>query len=191
MIYNPIESYKENLRVNLRTAKFYLDKAGLFGTYSNRLDNIYYATSQKCGSQWISALFSDKRVRQLTGLAVYPQHHYDINDFRMRFPLGAFVPGLYVDYNLYDLFIQKPSSYKTFYIYRNPMDIVVSYYWSFKETHAPNSGVNILRQKLNSLTQDEGLLYLINFLGPKFAAIRSWVELGKNDPNVMIINLRI
>jgi len=187
MIFNPIDTYKSNIGGIVRRARFYLNRALLLPRGGAALDNIYCATVQKCGSQWINAVFSDERIRQTTKLAVYPQHHYDINDFRMKFPQGAFVPGLYIDYPLYDVFIDKPRAYKTFFVYRDPRDMAVSWYWSVKESHGINRGVSINRQRLNGMSEEEGLLYTINYLAPKFAAIRTWIELGEKDERVKLV----
>ena len=187
MIYNPIESPRVNLMTNVRKAKFYIDRARIYSGAATKLENIYLCSVQKTGSQWLNAIFSDEKVQKKTRLPLYPQHHYDINDFRLQFPTGAVIPGLYVDYNLYDLFIEKPSSYKTIYVFRDPRNLAVSWYWSAKETHALNQGIVILRERLNCMSQEDGLLYAINFLAPKYAAMRTWFEFGNKDPNVMLI----
>ena len=188
MIFNPINKLSTNLGGLVRLTKFYTKRLQLgFSKNPNTLANIYFATVHKSGSQWINALFSDKRIQRITGLPIYPQHHYDINDFRLSFPRNAFVSGLYIDYPLYDVFIDKSEQYRTLFIYRDPRDMVVSWYFSAKLTHSANRGVIINRKRLCALTEDEGIYYCINYLAPRFAAIRTWVELGAKDKNVTIV----
>jgi len=186
MIINPIDSYKTNAGNWLRKIAFYY-KRSLLKTNKNGSSNVYFATLHKCGSQWMKEVFSDARVRGITGLEVYPQHHYDINDFHMSFPSRSLVPGLYMDYPLYDVFIDKPKHYKTIFLYRDPRDLVVSWYWSSKETHGLNRGVRINRERLNQMSLDEGLLYAIAYLTPRFAELRSWYEMGGKDKHVKLI----
>lgn len=151
------------------------------------IDNIYFATVQKSGSQWIRKLFKDKRIKKYTHLRLFPQHLYEYGDFYRKFPLYTYVPGLYISYQAYDLFIDKPQNYKTIYIYRDPRNIVVSWYYSMLKTHTPIKGVIDIRRKLKNLSKHDGLLYCISFLNEKFTYMRSWIELGKNDPNVLFI----
>lgn len=144
------------------------------------MDNIYFATIQKAGSQWIKAIFHDNRIKKYTGLSTYPQHRYEWDDFHKNFPLKTFVPGLYMSYDLYEE-IEKPNNYKTFYVMRDPRDIVVSWYYSMLESHSLMGKVGKYRNHLQRLNHDKGIEYCIKALAFKFAGMRTWMYSEDKD----------
>ena len=151
-----------------------------------KLDNLYLATVQKCGSQWMSAIFNDPRMKAVTGLVRMPQRFYEYGQHVSRFPKGFFVPGLYVSYQTFESFIEKPKNYRVIYIYRDPRDLVVSDYYSTLKTHATNAVVDTIRGRLMTMSKEEGLAYIMRY-NDKFAYMRSWLELSVNDANVMLV----
>ncbi len=150
------------------------------------LDNLYFPTVQKSGSQWISAIFSDRRMARITRLVRMPQRNYEYGEHVARFPRGVFVPGLYVSYQTYRYFIEKPEAHKAVYIYRDPRDLVVSDYHSTMKTHAENPVVLDLRRRFAGVPKREALSYFIRF-NDKFSVMRSWVELGREDPDILFL----
>jgi len=153
------------------------------------LDNIFLAGVQKTGSQWLLQVFSDPDLLASTGMKIYPQHNYDVDEFHRRFPRNAIVPGLYVSYWQYQLFIDKPERYRTICVLRDPRDLVVSWYHSMLKTHVEMDGVSDIRRMLQAMDRSEGLSYSIKLLGTKLAEMRSWIELGSDDANVLIVRL--
>ena len=151
------------------------------------LQNVYLATVQKSGSQWILSIFNDPEITKLTKLKTYPQHHYDGNEFHEIFPENTLIPGLYVSYLSYWLYIKKKEPYKTLYIYRDPRDLIVSWYWSALKSHALSPQIKLIRKRLETMTFKEGILYAIRHHSEKFGQIRSWIELGANDENVLFL----
>lgn len=152
----------------------------------NRLSNLYLLTMQKSGSQWIKKVLGDERLKEKTNLIVYPQHRYEWNEFKQKFPKGTFIPGLYMSYDLYEE-IQKPKNYKTICIIRDPRDIVVSWYFSMLKTHKLMGKVGRYRAELTKMDIDSGLHYCIEELATKFIAMRSWIN-NKEDENMLIVN---
>jgi hypothetical protein len=147
--------------------------------------NVYFATVQRSGSQWIKHVFSDPRVVAYTDLAVYPQHRYEWNEFRERFPLYTFVPGLYMSYDLYEE-IEKPDNYWTFYVLRDPRSIAVSWYWAALETHTLLGKIGAYRADLQQLDFADGLTYSIKALAGKFTDMRTWAY-HAHDPRVRFV----
>ena len=172
--------------INLYIKDFRTQIEALRYSTIRRIDNLYLPTVQKSGSQWVSAIFNDPRIKGYTGLARMTQRNYEYGEHVKKFPKGVFIPGLYVSYQTYKYFIKKPQNHKTIYIYRDPRDIIVSDYYSTLKTHGLNPVVADLRTKLSSMPKTDGLLYLIAF-NDKFSVMRSWVDLGKEDPNILFL----
>jgi hypothetical protein len=167
-------------------ASLYLrERRTALSAWDHGVENIYFGTVQRSGSQWIKEFFDDPRVRRYTGLVSFPQHRYEWDEFVKRFPRYTFVPGLYMSYDLYEE-IDKPRHYRTFYVIRDPRSIAVSWYWSTLETHMLMGKVFKHREALQRLEFDEGLAYSIRALAGKFTDMRTWMY-NAYDPNVMIL----
>lgn len=73
--------------------------------------------------------------------------------------------------------------YKAFHVIRDPRDIVVSAYFSYKKTHAIRdwSQLRNLRDKLRAINMEEGLLEIMKFNATFFKYMSNW---NFNDPNI-------
>lgn len=156
---------------------------------NKNVKNLYFATIQKSGSQWLRRILDDSRVKKYTGLTLYPQHDYEYSEFKGKFPSWTFVPGLYISYQQYDLFIDKSKDYRTIYVIRDPRNVVVSWYHSMKKTHFLTPSVKKIRNKIINMDQDEALEYSIKFMNEKFSFMRGWVDLSKEDQFLRIYKL--
>jgi hypothetical protein len=152
--------------------KDYLWLRSIF-TSAKQPANIYYATIQKTGSQWIKAVFGDPRIEKRSGLKVFPQYRYEEGEFKKRFPSNTFVPGLYISPALYRE-IKKPYNYRTFYVIRDPRDIVVSWYYSTRDFHPLMGQIGTHREQLKELNFEDGIAYCIKELSMKFNYMRNW-----------------
>lgn len=162
---------------------------GLAGAVTSRAGvptNVYYASVQKTGSHWFKAIFDDPRVRAASGLWSYPGHRYEWGEFIRRFPPHHFVPALFMPYGLYEE-IQRPPDHRTFYVTRDPRDIVVSWYFSARDTHRLVGKVPKYRAVLRACSQDEGIHYAIETLAYTFAAMRTWAYEAPRDPAVLMV----
>jgi len=148
--------------------------------------NVYYASVQKTGSHWFKAILEDPRIRRVSGLRSYPGHRYEWGEFIRKFPPGHVVPALFVPYGLYEEIV-KPEDHRTFYVIRDPRDIVVSWYFSARDTHRLVGKVPKYRAVLRACSQDEGLHYAIETLSYTFAAMRTWAYAAPTDPAVLIV----
>ncbi len=186
------------LRLRMET---WLKKARLHReavAYQSANQNIYHCTVQKTASQWMRAILSDPRVYRYCGLYT---HRYEDglpgrNDertlierrFDKPFPVGAIASPLYCDYQGFSS-IPKPLHYKGFFVTRDPRDLLVSWYFSAKISHPLMGDLGRVRQDLNRLSEEDGLVYSLEYLDEVglFAAQRSWVGADAGDEAVLLL----
>jgi hypothetical protein len=158
-------------------------------TRQSPYDNIYYCCSQRTASQWFKAVFYDRTFYKYTRLEVLPFKQLgNPNDFTFNepFPKHTMVTHLYIGYPSY-LSIPKPETYKTFFVLRDPRDIVVSWYFSTKNSHAPMGEILQRRKELDSLSLSEGLKYTIDILNKgTFESQKSWLQGAEDKQNMKI-----
>lgn len=148
--------------------------------------NIYHCAVRKTASQWIKSVFSDAIVYRHSGLTTYDPRYFRWKDPRVVPPhrIGL---SLYFPHKRY-LKMPKPDAHRTFFIYRDPRDLLVSSYFSTKDSHTPMGDVLEVRAVLREKSKKDGMLYLIEHLTKKgmFNAVRSWVEAPPSE-NVRLI----
>lgn len=152
-------------------------------------DNIYYCCTQKTASQWFRAVFDDADFFQYTGLRTLPFEELGLNHAELQgpFPTKTLVTHLYVDYPTYAA-LPKPRKYRTFFILRDPRDLVTSWYFSAKISHKPVWPIPEMRAALEGLDETDGLKYVIDKVASfgTFEAQRGWVEAATIDPNANV-----
>jgi Sulfotransferase domain len=167
---------------------------GWFKTFP--LTNIYHCTVHKAGSQWVAGLLSDETIRHKTGMKIFTYQKLlpggfdprQITDrhFYLPFPENRIITPLYISYDCYKSII-KPQSYKSLYIYRDPRDILVSYYHSVKKSHPLMGDIESIRQQLQGMNQEEGLIRCIKILNDQglWQSMHSWTL--ANDEKLLLI----
>ncbi|MEL6930146.1 MAG: sulfotransferase domain-containing protein [Cyanobacteria bacterium J06600_6] len=164
---------------------FYKDKG--FGIVeSSPYDNIYHCCVQKTASQWFKSVFNDILFYKYTGLPEQPYNQVGLKEDSYGIvPLRRVATPLYISYQDY-LAIPKPSHYKTFFIMRDPRDIVVSFYFSTKYSHPLMNYIPRMRQELEEVDIKEGLKYVIHALEELsiFEALRSWANVNDEQHQV-------
>jgi hypothetical protein len=136
--------------------------------------NIYHCAVRKTASQWIKALFSDPIVYRYSGLLPYDPRPYKWR-YPQPFPPDRVVSSLFISHERF-MGIPKPDRYRAFFVLRDPRDVVVSSYFSTRNSHTPMGDVPRVRTVLQEKPFKEGLLYVISHLAEKgtFKALRSW-----------------
>ena len=143
-------------------------------------ENVYHCCVQRTASQWFKGLFRDYVVYQHTGLDTeeYPELALKgSTGYERGIPSGVFAAHLYSNFDNYQR-IEKPETYRTIFVTRDPRDIVVSFYFSTKYSHPAIAYIPQMRKDLEPLGEQEGLCYIIDRLRDLglFDAQRSWVD---------------
>ena len=143
--------------------------------------NIYHCAIRKTASQWIKALFSDPIVYRHSGLLTYDPRYYDWKDPRLA-PPGRIALSLFISRPKFDS-TPKPERHRAFYVLRDPRDLVVSSYFSTRNSHTPMGDILDVRRVLQEKPRKEGLLFLIDDLARKgrFKSLESWVRAPETD----------
>lgn len=141
--------------------------------------NVYYCCTQKTASQWFKAVFLDPLFYRYTGLSVVPHPPVPRSEvvarFARPFPSRSIATHLYIDFPTYEN-IPKPENYRTFFVIRDPRDIVTSWYFSTLYSHHPYPKVMERRSQLQSMNLRDGLIFSIDVLHHEelFTIQRSW-----------------
>jgi hypothetical protein len=160
-------------------------------------ENIFHCCVHKTASQWVRKLLQDRRTYKYSGLEVY-NYEQQLPDkvdprpltertFNEPFPAGKIVTPIYIDQPGLKG-IPKPKNFRAFFIMRDPRDIVVSRYFSFKVSHPVMGDISKLREDLNTMGEEEGFAYVIDQLAKRrlFDALRSWARIAPADSELAV-----
>jgi len=167
-------------------------------TYTDVI-NVYHCCTPKTASTWFSKIFADPIIYRRCGLLTYQYQRFlpngadrrplDERNFQnCRFPSKAIITQLYIDWHSYQT-IHKPTCYRTFFVLRDPRDLIVSWYFSMKDTHALlTEELFSRRRRLRSLDQSQGLAFSIREMARRghFRAQHSWWINQNKDENVKL-----
>jgi len=166
--------------------------------YDCRYTNVYHFGIQKTGSVWIQSVLCDLVVYKYSGLLPYRvrgvrrRNQMEEVQFSRPFPQGRIVTKLYISYENF-LKIPKPDNYVAFFVLRDPRELVVSWYFSTRDSHIvkqePDRLLYRARKQLRSMSVEEGLYYCIRKFREKgkFDLLRSWGRGAVDDSSVKIV----
>ncbi len=164
--------------------------------------SIIHCCTEKTASQWFKKFLSDPIILKKSKLKIKSHAEYfkpliynnkGENDFyafsRNLYKNGysynifldnhAISTSMYISYNTFKNMI-KTNNYKTFFILRDPRDIMISVYFSMKYSHPLiNQAAENARLYLNENSFSEGLKYCIDTTVDKsklFVGQRNWVD---------------
>lgn len=133
----------------------------------SRNKTIYHCCIQKTASQWFRQVLNDQLIWQDNKLLLYsPSENFITEDESVlrrleKLPNDIIISPLYIRFPDFDE-MEKPDSYKGFFIARDPRDLIVSNYFSLKYSHKPFHPYIIeMRKKLNSMSLNDGLADII------------------------------
>lgn len=170
---------------------------------------IFHCCPQKTASQWFVGFYRDpifartsglqvvEFVRHLEGLSGIPDYRSDLQFYRLAntrlaierpMPRNSIGVPFYVGYETYRA-IPKRGSVKAIYVQRDPRDLLVSAYYSARDTHPEMPVMMELRAALRGMNLQDGLLLRLRKLQEAglFEAMRSWNQAAESDPGITIL----
>lgn len=158
--------------------------------YHSKYDNVFHCCVWKTASQWLRVVLSDPRIYQYSGLrgtAFTHDHLIRSGQYKaIDFPVGSIITPIYCNYSRFKA-LQKPMNHRVFFVMRDPRDVLVSAYFSTRYSHRLNNWVAIERQKLEKLSEADGLMYTAERFIRITEILRSWAVAARQDPNVLLI----
>lgn len=141
---------------------------------------IAYFGHPKSGSTWLAGFFLG--LAYDLGLKIHYKQtaFYDSNPER----LGNIDANIIISQNSSYHAISEISNLKALHVVRDPRDVIVSSYFSYRFSHAINDWKELasLRNKLNQVSFDEGLFHLIDFNKGMFQNLKMW---NYNDERIL------
>ncbi|MFB6273379.1 MAG: sulfotransferase domain-containing protein [Salinibacter sp.] len=155
---------------------------------------VYHCCTHKAASTWFKNVLSDPRVFKYSGLTCYTYQRYlpdrvdrrpvyERDFYNVRFPRGIIATPLYADYPHFHT-IGKPNTWRAFFVLRDPRDLVVSWYFSMRDTHPEMSEqITERRERLRRLDKQDGLSLAIEEMADQgiFESQRSWANVDDAD----------
>ncbi|MEN1681144.1 MAG: sulfotransferase domain-containing protein [Planctomycetota bacterium] len=146
-------------------------------------ENVFHCCVQRTGSRWLLRVLSDPIIYRYSGLTQqpYPQLPSRLRRDAAGKPLPpklrphTIIGPLYYDFGTFTQ-LTRPENYRAFFVLRDPRDMVVSNYFSTRDTHRLNPLIAERRHALKQISEEEGLLQIIQWQGEDnlFGSIESW-----------------
>jgi hypothetical protein len=161
-------------------------------TVRDRRATIYHCCIQKTASQWFNKFFNDPLFWKYTRLAHFnPKVNFLTDDPAAlnqlnNLPQGYLVGPLYLRYNDFNRFTSDIVN-KAFYVSRDPRDLVISSYYSYKYSHTLGEPrVKEMRDKFNVMSESDGIALLIKSSAEFYSRVQSeWIlNQNNNGPKV-------
>jgi hypothetical protein len=168
-----------------------------FARYRSSSINVYHCSVYRTGSQWIRRILSDRRVCRYSGLLheFHVQRIFGTAERPDRTTTREFpyvepfrerrIVTICASYENY-VRIPKPKNYKTFFVFRDPRDVVVSHYFASRRDAQLLKNRDHYRQIANP---DDGIPIMIDRLEHMglFSSLRSWASIPEDDPSVLLL----
>ncbi|WP_448600227.1 sulfotransferase domain-containing protein [Thermoleptolyngbya sp.] len=161
--------------------------------------NIFHCCIYKTASQWLKSIFSDSRIVEFSNLIPYDYEREAFSRIgpqslhKKVFPEplkdGTFITPLYISYPAFQE-IEKGSSYRAFFVTRDPRDVVISWYFSMKYSHVVIADyIDRDRKLFQSIPEKEGIKEAIRRVSRAgfFKALDSWIDAPLRDENVIVV----
>lgn len=123
---------------------------------------IFHVTQHKCASQWVAEILKWCAFRRVVLPLTESKHFIDENANLVQ---GLIYPTLYISKDSFEDVISRPNNitdYKIFVVIRDLRDLLVSLYFSEKNSHASGfKWVDRHRASMKNMGVETGLMFLL------------------------------
>jgi len=158
-------------------------------------ENVYHCCVWKTASQWVRNVFSTSDIYRYSGLLPYSYGPHEGRDHRTLqertfdkpFPRRRIITPLYINWESFAS-LPKPEEFRSFFVVRDPRDLVVSHYFSSRYSHVENATVLQDRSRLDDLSERDGMVVTLKIMAGRgiFDALRSWIENSSADSRIRV-----
>ena len=152
--------------------------------------NRIHSTWHRCGTVWFNNFFKQIEIVGIKPISYNQGGRSYSKIINKPLQSNSIAFNMCCDYDRFK--IVAGNKYKAIHVYRDPRELIVSNYYSWKESH-PNNQFLIERDrriKVIKMNKDDGMIFVIDELHKYkniWNAMRSWAE--SNDPNVKFFKL--
>jgi hypothetical protein len=134
----------------------------------------FHITHWKAGSQWIRGI-----LQEAFGDALLTGDYFTQEGLASRLEQGKVYTGLYFAKQEFDA-MDLPANRRRVVVIRDLRDTLISGYFSIRYSHGVTPAIRNWRRVLDSLSEEDGLLYLMeSWLKSNAVIQRSWLEAGE------------
>jgi hypothetical protein len=146
---------------------------------------LFHITHQKAGSQWINRIlhalaYHRVILPEVESAATHERPIEGIQFLKQKVRPGQIYPTLYLTREQFAS-VPLPRHHRRFIVIRDPRDVLVSAYFSYKLSHKLNSDwMSDCRAHLNRVSTEAGMLFLLDNWLPTIATFQwSWAASGE------------
>lgn len=134
-------------------------------------------------------VLSDPRFYMHTGFSAHPMFWRDrISDDPQTYaiPEKRVATNFFCDTQLYDA-VPKPANNRSFFVCRDPLDLLISWYFSNRYSHDPNPAILEFRRETAGMTDEEGIEFTAQQFHVIINDLLSWHARCEKDPAIPLV----
>ncbi len=152
-------------------------------------DSLVHCCSWKTGSQWVRLVLSDPRFYVWTGLKprpMIPRKELEVAPERYRVNSGEVVTNVFCNAEIFNQ-IAKPDDFRAFFVCRDPVTLLISWYYSARYSHPDNADLKSFRRATEGMNDEEGLMYAVSQSEKALSDLKSWANYCAQDRSIPLV----
>jgi len=152
-------------------------------------DALLHCCAWKTGSQWVRLILSDPRFFRHTGLLPNPMFwraEIEADPVGHGVRRGRVATNFFCDVALFDA-VPKPQNYRVFYVCRDPLSLLFSWYFSKRYSHDGYADIQHFRRETEGMDHEAGLIYSLERFDDVASQIVDWTGAAGRERGALIV----